>query len=79
MTLFRFMGSPIAYFYHKFVWIYNLINIELCMFYHFRPLESIDVQPSAMQTHLHSKLLMIWILFGRVIIIIIKEALEWDS
>ena len=28
--------------------------------------ESIHVQSSAMQTHLHSKLPMIWILFGRV-------------
>ena len=40
---------------------------HLCMYFsHFRTSESIDVQSSAMQTHLHSKLLMIWILFGRI-------------
>ena len=40
---------------------------HFCMYFsHFRTSESIDVQSSAMQTHLHSKLLVIWILFGRV-------------
>ena len=47
---------------------------HFCMYFsHFRTSESIDVQSSAMQTHLHSKLLVIWILFGRVIIIIIAK------
>ena len=46
---------------------------HFCMYFsHFRTSESIDVQSSAMQTHLHSKLLVIWIyLEGYLIIIII--------
>ena len=48
---------------------------HFCMYFsHFRTSESIDVQSSAMQTHLHSKLLVIWIyLEGYLIIIIIIE------
>lgn len=41
------------------------------LYFHFRPLDSTGNQHSLMQTHLHSKLLVIWILFGKLIIIII--------
>ena len=49
---------------------------HFCMYFsHFRTSESIDVQSSAMQTHLHSKLLVIWIyLEGYLIIIIIVSS-----
>ena len=39
---------------------------SLYVFSHFRPFESLNVQCPAMQTHLHSKLHVIWILFGKV-------------
>ena len=51
---------------------------HFCMYFsHFRTSESIDVQSSAMQTHLHSKLLVIWIyLEGYLIILLFKKNLN---
>ena len=47
---------------------------HFCMYFsHFRTSESIDVQSSAMQTHLHSKLLVIWIYLEGYLIIIIHQ------